>query len=671
LIQELNAGTPMKEVCRAFGVPYTTAALWKQRYAKGGYEALFGQPAARKASGEANADLRREAVLALKQAHPEYGTRRIRDVLKRFEAIGISETEVRRMLHEAELMKTPAPTPRPEPQPRRFERAEPNQLWQSDIFTFLLRRHDRIYVCAFMDDHSRFIVSCVVARHQKEFLARTALEEAIASYGAPQEVLTDNGRQYTAWRGTTRFEEELRRQGIRHIKSRPQHPQTLGKIERFWKTLWDEFLSRTVFANLEDCIRRLALYIDGYNFQRPHQSLEGMTPADRYFRAAAHVRAEVEAQVKANAIRLAQQQPAQKPFYIVGKLGDHDMTISAGRDGVRVRLGKEEPQTIPLANQEDADAADPQAPSTTHSAVALEEAGARRDRAAAHADGAERAEWREAGDGRDRGGGDLEGALLPARGEGAEGDPAGDGAWSAGGATDGHVDQDSAAGGAGEGAGEGQEAAGKDAADHAPGAEAGTDEDDGWQTEIGETWQERFAALGEGEGEGIVDDAGAGDLFAVARGEHPLTWPRKLAGASEGEHARLAEAAHEPELYAGAGDSEGAGGARTGDSLFIDGPLDGDASGGEIGPVAESFSNAQARGDGGATGGADAWEGWPAGSAARAEGAARAALEARARERGAAATRGDHRSADGSSGRHFAGPGADAPPIGEDEGEEE
>jgi transposase InsO family protein len=61
----------------------------------------------------------------------------------------------------------------------------------------------------------------------------------------PKEILTDNGRQYTVWRGTTRFEEEPRRQGIRHLKSRPQHPQTLGKVERFWKTLWDEFLSRT------------------------------------------------------------------------------------------------------------------------------------------------------------------------------------------------------------------------------------------------------------------------------------------------------------------------------------------------------------------------------------------------------------------------------------------
>ena len=291
VLQQLQAGAAVSDVCRALGLAVTTVALWRRAYAQGGYEALFPKvPGPVKREGS-RSDPRREAVLALKRANPEYGTRRIRDVLKRFEALPISETEVRRMLHEANLLEPPAKTPRPEPGPRRFERAEPNQLWQSDIFTFLLRRHERIYLCAFMDDHSRFLVGWSMARHQKEFLVREALDKAIAKYGVPKEILTDNGRQYTVWRGTTRFEEELRRQGIKHLKSRPQHPQTLGKVERFWKTLWDEFLSRTVFASYEDCQGRLALYIDGYNFQRPHQGLEGMTPADRFFRAAAHVRA--------------------------------------------------------------------------------------------------------------------------------------------------------------------------------------------------------------------------------------------------------------------------------------------------------------------------------------------------------------------------------------------
>ncbi len=227
--------------------------------------------------------------MGLREQHPEYGTRRIRDVLARFEGLGVSETQVRAILHDTGLLETREPTAAREHGPRRFERAAPNQMWQSDIFTFLLRRHERLYLTAFMDDHSRYIVSYTLAHHQRSTLVMEALARGIAAYGTPQEVLTDQGRQYTAWRGETEFEQELRRQGIRHVKSRPQHPQTLGKVERFWKTLWEEFLSRTVFADFADCERRLGLFVDAYNFQRPHQGIEGLVPADRFFRSAPQV----------------------------------------------------------------------------------------------------------------------------------------------------------------------------------------------------------------------------------------------------------------------------------------------------------------------------------------------------------------------------------------------
>jgi transposase InsO family protein len=121
-------------------------SLWQRAYAQGGYGALFPKTPGRAKTNESAPDPRREAVIALKRANPEYGTRRIRDVLRRFEALPISETEVRRMLHEAKLLETSAAAPRPEPGPRRFERADPNQVWQSDLFTFLLRRYERVYV---------------------------------------------------------------------------------------------------------------------------------------------------------------------------------------------------------------------------------------------------------------------------------------------------------------------------------------------------------------------------------------------------------------------------------------------------------------------------------------------------------------------------------------------
>jgi hypothetical protein len=291
-----------------------------------------------------------------------------------------------------------------------------------------------LYLTAFMDDHARFIVSHALGHHQRSMLVMEALARGIADYGTPEEILTDQGRQYTAWRGETDFEQELRRQGIRHIKSRPQHPQTLGKVERFWKTLWEEFLSRTVFADFADCARRLGLFIDGYNFQRPHQGIEGMVPADRYFRAATHVRAAIEKNVQDNALRLSLEQKARKPFYLVGRLGDRDLTIAAQGSGLRVQLGDAAPETIELPRSEQSKERDdhehqvieeqvharpPQAPIAPDAEVDRGPPGPRRDGTAPVPDGVERLERRARGDGGDRRGEDLARDVLHVGGAGA------------------------------------------------------------------------------------------------------------------------------------------------------------------------------------------------------------------------------------------------------------
>jgi transposase InsO family protein len=274
------------QMAARLGVPYTTATEWVKRYRQGGETALH--PAEPRESSKSRLPSARDAaILATHAAQPHAGTRRIRDVMRRFLGVGTSATTVRRVLHEhGELAPRTSAKAKRQRKLVRFERAEPNQLWQSDLFTFLLRRHERVYVAAFLDDHSRYLVSLAMAHHQRSTLVLEALSRGIADYGAPREILTDQGRQYTAWRGSTEFEGELRRQGIAHVKSRPHHPQTCGKIERFWKTMWEEFLSRTVFADFEDCQRRVGLFAQHYNFQRPHQALEGLTPADRFFRAA-------------------------------------------------------------------------------------------------------------------------------------------------------------------------------------------------------------------------------------------------------------------------------------------------------------------------------------------------------------------------------------------------
>jgi transposase InsO family protein len=626
----VDRGTPAATMAQAFGIPVTTVVDWAQRYRRYGAnsESWWSEERKRrKEKSQPKGDARREVVVKARRAHPEHGTRRIRDLVARFEGVGVSETTVRRILHEEGLLETVVePAAKPGGGERRFERAEANQLWQSDIFTFLLRRHQRLYVTAFMDDYSRYVVSLVVAHHQKAALVLEALARAIAEYGAPREVLTDQGRQYVSWRGHTDFEEELRRQGIRHIKSRPHHPQTLGKIERFWKTLWEEFLSRTVFADFEDCQRRIHLFVQAYNFRRPHQGIAGAVPADRFFRAAPQVREAIEKGVAHNALLLARQQPQRKPFYLVGRFGEKDLSVVLSGSGLVVKLGESE-ETIALgAEARDEDTASQarfaEASAATDPEVAVEAGADRSDRAAEVSAGAERAVRGDSGDGRDPGGGDVAGPVLPARDASALGDAEGAGsAGERGSGGDEPAAPDRGSGGEGAGAGAGGAALAEAALDDAPRDRVAGGE----ENRLDEEWERSFSDLDE--------EASASSSFEPAADwrERAQSWQRKLSAADEAGDG-------EEELHGATADATGARDAlRDGGSGDLG--LAHDERGSEAaGAVAQSLPESgapsagidarraepQARGTAGGTGAAEA-AGDRGGAAAPAE---RAAAEA-------------------------------------------
>jgi transposase InsO family protein len=612
VVEEVESGraTP-NQLARTLGISRTTIDNWLQSFRAGGLEALVARPAGPPPGGKASQEreAKREAVTELREAHPEYGTRRIRDVLARFEALGVSESEVRRIPHEEGLIPPVPPRTEERTHPeRRFERAEPNQLWQSDIFTFLLRRHQRVYVTVFMDDHSRFIVSHATAHHQRSELVMEALERGLAAYGTPQEILTDNGRQYAAWRGETDFQRALRQYGIRHVRSRPQHPQTLGKAERFWKTLWDEFLSRTVFADFADFARRLALFIDGYNFQRPHQALAGLVPADRYFRAAAQVREAVQKNVADNALRLAHQQPVRKPFYLVGRLGDRDLTIAASGSGLQVRLDDEETRTIELPkedehghyettehrNQPDNREEEEEAPLATHTPLAHRAAGPGPAGAPALPDDFERAVRRASGVGGHRTGATFTTEVLRPRNARPERDAASarGGQWRGIESGDESGETDFGARATREATRDREatrrETAPSDSQGDAYQPQHETNPNEEQAPELDDPWLEAFERLEDAQVDAnratLVDDSKRGvssfDPEAGWRGR-ALSWERKLAGADASLESPVSEAAHgqsekEEDLRPDASTTAGAQRALPGDARSACGQDDGE-----------------------------------------------------------------------------------------------
>jgi transposase InsO family protein len=238
-------GYSESEITQAVGVGNGTLHRWLDRYKKEGEECL--RPQKYKGGKPKKPALVKAKIVGIKKRNPGFGVKRISQILRRWSHLPASAETVRKTLHEEELVEGPRKKPKPNPRkPRFFERARPNQMWQSDIFTFRLGRRNA-YLIAFLDDHSRYVVGLGLYRSQTAEHVIESYRTAITEYGVPKEVLTDNGRQYTNWRGTSRFEGELKKDRVHHIKSRPHHPMTLGKVERFWGTVWEEFLGRAQF----------------------------------------------------------------------------------------------------------------------------------------------------------------------------------------------------------------------------------------------------------------------------------------------------------------------------------------------------------------------------------------------------------------------------------------
>ena len=335
----MRSKLPAGDFAPLVGISLHTLRAWKARFAEFGPAGLDDQPHGRP-SGSRLSEATKRAILMMKEEHPDWGQDRIAAMLLRAEGFSASATAIGRFLGESGLPSAPPP-PKPHAQePRRFERARANQLWQTDLFTFVLKRENRrVHLVGFLDDHSRFLVGYGLHATASGALVRETLLASIANFGAPEEVLTDNGTQYVTWRGKSEFTKVLEQRGIRQIVATPRHPETLGKIERFWGTLWRECVEMAVFRGLDDARRRIGLFIDHYNFQRPHSGCDGMVPADRYFAAAPQVLATLKERVAKNAAELARDGVPRKPFYLTGRIGDQSISLHA--EGEKVVLTKD------------------------------------------------------------------------------------------------------------------------------------------------------------------------------------------------------------------------------------------------------------------------------------------------------------------------------------------
>lgn len=319
------------------GVSRGTIREWVKRYQESGLEGLTPRP--HPGSGPKLPAAVTEKIIEVKNDNPSFGVRRIGNVLGRWFGLPGSREKVRQVLNDEGLSRPPKVGRQHNPsKPRFFERATPNQMWQTDIMSFRMAGK-QVYLIGFMDDYSRYIVGLGLYASQTTEHVLEVYRKACTEYGVPKEMLTDNGRQYTNWRGKTRFESELQKDKVKHIKSQPHHPQTLGKIERFWKSILEEYLARAQFDSFENARERIAMWVKHYNHRRPHQGIEGVCPADRFYEVASEVRKVIERQIEANILELALRGKAKEPFYLVGRMDGQSVVLQAEKGKLKLSVG--------------------------------------------------------------------------------------------------------------------------------------------------------------------------------------------------------------------------------------------------------------------------------------------------------------------------------------------
>jgi transposase InsO family protein len=284
----ISDGLSISQVAGKVGVSRQTVHAWLARYEAQGLEGLKDRshrpdrcPHQMPAEVEA-------AVLELRRSRSYWGPRRlVFELAKRNVAPVPSESAVYRALVRAGMID-PATRDRRSRKWKRWERGAPMELWQMDVVGgFPLADGTSAKVLTGIDDHSRYCVSARVMARERTRAVCDGLRAAIAAYGVPVQILTDNGKVFTGRFNhppvEVLFDAICRQHGIEHLLTQPRSPTTTGKIERLHRSMRAEFLAGArPFASLKAAQAALDEWVADYNTRRPHQSLNMDTPAQRF-----------------------------------------------------------------------------------------------------------------------------------------------------------------------------------------------------------------------------------------------------------------------------------------------------------------------------------------------------------------------------------------------------
>jgi len=277
----LQEGSNVRELCRRFGVSPAVAYKWLERWRSGDVDLADRSRRPLESPGRSPPALE-AAVLSVRDAHPAWGARKIAARMAHLglhpPAVSTVHEILRRHGRIVEAAGTGAAY-------GRFERSSPNELWQMDFKGWIaLSGGGRCHPLTVVDDHSRFAACLQACGDQRRQTVQQHLADSFRRYGLPDAIFVDNGAPWGDSGGQrwTQLGVWLLKLGVDLIYSRPHHPQSRGKIERFHRSLAAEVFALQRFADLAEVQRAFERWRETYNFERPHEALDQQPPSRRY-----------------------------------------------------------------------------------------------------------------------------------------------------------------------------------------------------------------------------------------------------------------------------------------------------------------------------------------------------------------------------------------------------
>ena len=277
----MQEGRNLRELCRRFGISPDVGYKWLRRFAANGE---LADRSRRPHTSPLRSDVAIEAaVVAVRDAHPAWGARKIVRCLEREGLVAPAISTVHAIMRRHGRIEPPAGTPG---QPYvRFEQPAPNLMWQMDFKGPVgLSNNDRCHPLTIVDDHSRYSLCLSACADEQGKTVRQRLMATFGCYGLPDAILVDNGSPWGGGPGErwTELGVWLLKLGVDVLHSRPYHPQTRGKNERFHRTLLAEVFALRRFRMLAEVQPAFDAWRTIYNHERPHEALGQDVPASRY-----------------------------------------------------------------------------------------------------------------------------------------------------------------------------------------------------------------------------------------------------------------------------------------------------------------------------------------------------------------------------------------------------